>query len=89
MKTCCDSRSPAWRRRAGGLLSWLAPTAVLALMPKCPACLAGYIALATGIGLSLPTAEFLRAAAVALSGMLLGILVVRWGLNRRGVARRD
>jgi hypothetical protein len=32
------------------------PGLLLILMPKCPACFAAYIALASGIGLSLPVA---------------------------------
>jgi hypothetical protein len=64
-------------RRVAGLVSWIAPGAVLALMPKCPACLAAYIALGTGIGLSLPAAENLQTGALALSGAMLGALVIR------------
>ncbi|MGH8708569.1 MAG: hypothetical protein ACREVD_10995 [Burkholderiales bacterium] len=45
-------------------------------MPKCPACLAAYITLGTGIGLSLPAAENLRIGALALSGAVLGALVI-------------
>lgn len=77
MKACCDSRTSTWLRRLAGLVSWIAPGAVLALMPKCPACLAAYIALGTGIGLSLPAAENLRFTALALSGAVLGALVIR------------
>ena len=57
--------------------SWIAPGFVLVLMPKCPACLAAYVALGTGIGLSLPAAENLRSGAIALSVGLLGVLVIR------------
>lgn len=82
MKACCDSARPAWLRRAGRFISWLVPGAVLALMPKCPACLAAYIALGTGIGVSLPAAEHLRWAALLLSGVLLGALLMRVVLQR-------
>ena len=81
MKACCDARAPTRLNRVGGFFSWVAPGAVLALMPKCPACLAAYIALATGVGVSVPAAENLRVAAVAISVAVLGALA------SRGVAR--
>src|SRR5215471_14852031 len=40
------------------------PVIGYALIPKCPLCLAGYIAFATGIGLSVTTATYLRFALV-------------------------
>ena len=81
MKSCCDLKAPTRLGRVGGLFSWVAPGAVLALMPKCPACLAAYIALGTGIGVSVPVAENLRIAAVAIS---VTVLIT---LASRGVAR--
>ena len=81
MNTCCASRA-RWRfRRAGRFASWLMPGAVLALMPKCPACLAAYVALGTGIGLSRPAAEHLRVGALTLSAALLGVLALRVALR--------
>jgi hypothetical protein len=77
MKPCCGPRVPALLHRVAGFVSWIVPGAVLALMPKCPVCLAAYIALGTGIGLSLPAAENLRLGALVLCGVVLGALVVR------------
>ena len=59
-------RVPARRRRGGEAAGWVLPAATLALLPKCPLCVAAYLALATGIGLSLQAATCLRATLVGL-----------------------
>lgn len=64
-------------RRGGELAGWVLPTATLALMPKCPACVAGYIVLLTGIGVSLPVAAFLRWSLVVLCLAALTHVVLR------------
>ena len=51
---------PRWLRLAIGAVRWIAPGALLAVMPKCPMCLAGYVALWTGLGLSIPAAARIR-----------------------------
>ncbi len=91
MKTnCCQTatrgrNNPApsvshWRR-AGATARWLAPGLTLVMIPKCPVCLAAYVALATGIGLSLPVAAVLRMA-------LLSACVLALALAAAGTARR-
>ena len=92
---CCQIKTPAGDnirrpasrlRRGGALAAWIVPSAALALLPKCPACVAGYVALATGIGISLPTARYLRMILVALCVASLVFIATRHG--RRFIARR-
>ena len=64
MSACCDAASdrktPTWVRRVREIFAWVLPSAILVLVPKCPACLAAYVTLWTGLGLSLSTATYLR-----------------------------
>jgi hypothetical protein len=58
-------------RRCVDVISWIAPGTILALISKCPMCLAAYIALWTGIGLSFSAAIYVRASLVVLCAGLL------------------
>ncbi len=64
------------------LVRWALPGMVLVLMPKCPACFAAYLALASGIGLSLPVVAFVRTALVVTSVASLAFLTMRLLCNR-------
>lgn len=52
---------------------WVVPAAILVLMPKCPFCLAAYIAIGTGVGVSASTAANIQAALIM---GCMGILAV-------------
>jgi hypothetical protein len=69
--TCCCESSAAkksvavtvhslFARRCHGVAGWMLPAGGLVLLPKCPACLAAYVAIVTGIGISVSAATYLR-----------------------------
>ena len=57
---------------------WMIPGVILAVLPKCPACLAAYIAIGIGVGISMTTATYLRAALL----MLCIVSLLYFALNR-------
>ena len=67
-------------RRCRVIAEWLIPAVVIALLPKCPLCLAAYIALWTGIGLSLATATLLRTLLLILCVAALSYLALKRAL---------
>jgi hypothetical protein len=62
-------------------IQWLFPATLLVLMPKCPICVAAYVALCTGIGISAATARFIQILMLVLCLASLAYLAGRLLLN--------
>ena len=78
MRAGDSGRRPASRwRRISEIAGWIVPGATLALLPKCPACVAAYVALFAGIGISVSTAAFLRTSLLLLSVTALLYLALK------------
>lgn len=77
-------RASRWIGRGVELIGWLIPATLLALFPKCPLCVAGYVALATGLGISLTAASYLRWTLLVLCLASLGYMAVRFAGRRLG-----
>ena len=66
---CCAGEGPSRRlaRRLSGAAASILPGAVLVLLPKCPLCLAAWLTVVTGVGVSATAAARVR-----------GLIVVLW-----------
>lgn len=71
-------------RFAGGIGSSL----VLALLPKCPLCMAACVAMLTGVGVSVAAAAILKASLATLCGLIL-VWALTTGLLRLTRERRN
>ena len=103
MHCCCTGGEPAvpaatapqstgnWPRRGVAFFQWALPITALALVPMCPLCVAGYVLLFTGIGLSVPAAAAIRWALIVSCLAALLFLLARLAMgvakHRRGALR--
>ena len=53
------------------------PAVILLLLPKCPMCVAAYVAMLTGIGLSMEAATWLRETAIAVCVLAIIVAILR------------
>jgi len=67
----------SWWGRVTEIAGWIFPATLLALLPKCPVCVAAYVALTTGIGISVPAAADLRTLMVFVCAVALVSLAAR------------
>jgi hypothetical protein len=78
---CCtltENGKPRERRlSARGAARWGLPSLILALMPKCPMCVVAYIALVTGVEVSVGAVGLMRLGMVMLCVGVLGFLSAR------------
>ena len=92
---CCEPqpadyhRSTAryWRRwRSAG--SCVGSGAMLLLLPKCPVCIAAYLAVWTGVAIAAPIAGHLRFAMAAIFVLSLAFLLARRLMARLNAGRQ-
>lgn len=78
--SCCENHkceSRPWVRRVRRGFAWALPIGGLVLVPKCPACVAAYVMLFTGAGISLPVAAAARWVLIGVCGAAIVYLIVR------------
>jgi hypothetical protein len=71
------SRPHRCSRRASEIAGWVIPGATLILLPKCPVCVAMYVALISGASISVASAARLRTLLLVLCLAIVTGLAVR------------
>jgi hypothetical protein len=70
-------------RRTRGAAAFALPSVALALVPKCPMCIAAWLAIGGGFGISISTAAHLRTGMVWLCWSVLVLLAARVAMRFR------
>lgn len=85
---CAVPRRSGRARRWFGAGGSIGPGVLLILLPKCPACVAAYVAVWTGAGIAAPIAGSLRWVLAGMFVVSVGFVVGSWvaGRRRRPVA---
>jgi hypothetical protein len=68
---------PRLVRRCLETAGWIVPGTILALLPKCPVCVATYAVIGTGVGLSASTVTSLRVFLIVVCVVSLSYLAIR------------
>jgi hypothetical protein len=82
---CCTPRSEGRAttlRRGLWSSTCLLPAALLALAPKCPVCLAAYLTLVSGVGITATAAEHVRTVGAGLAAAGVIFLASRYFRRR-------
>lgn len=77
MSTPCHCSRDKTLRAVKNGAGWILPGVMLALLPKCPLCLAAWLSLLLGIGLSATTARMLHTALIVLCTVTLILFLIR------------
>src|ERR1700689_5486402 len=83
------NRPPGLLGRAWQSTQWLFPATLLVLMPKCPLCVAAYVALFTGIGVSVSTARWIQILMLVFCLASLAYFAVRLWRRRSGTSGHE
>jgi len=82
---CCEgTTAPSQRPRFLAAAGYVVPAAVMALLPKCPACIVAYLAVGAGIGVTMSTAATLRTMLLILCVASLVFITARRVRRRAG-----
>lgn len=71
----CSQKAPA--AAVKNSVGWILPGVMLVLMPKCPLCLAAWISLLFGIGLSASAAKVMHVSLIICCGLFAALFTAR------------